>query len=105
METFFFLQNTKHKTQNTTQSVLGCPYEGPVDPDAVMYVSEALFDMGCYEISLGDTIGTGNAGTTSRLLDRLLDEGGLPPERLAVSRVFNIYFFVFLYCISFFFFF
>ena len=98
---FFFLQNTKHKTQ----SVLGCPYEGPVDPDAVMYVSEALFDMGCYEISLGDTIGTGNVGTTSRLLDRLLDEGGLPPERLAVSRVFNIFFCVFVLYLLFFFFF
>ena len=88
METSF----DKTQKQKQKNSVLGCPYEGPVDPDAVMYVSEALFDMGCYEVSLGDTIGTGNAGTTSRLLDRLLDEGGLPPERLAVSRVFlNIF--------------
>ncbi|MEO1347023.1 MAG: hydroxymethylglutaryl-CoA lyase [Pseudomonadota bacterium] len=34
-----------------------CPYDGPVAPSAVARVSEALFDMGCYEISLGDTIG------------------------------------------------
>ena len=39
--------------------VLGCPYEGPVDPAAVAGVARALADMGCYEISLGDTIGTG----------------------------------------------
>ena len=39
--------------------VLGCPYEGEIAPDAVARVAKALFDMGCYEISLGDTIGTG----------------------------------------------
>ena len=55
--------------------VLGCPYEGPVDPEAVVRVSQALFDMGCYEVSLGDAIGVGNAGTTGRLLDTLLDAG------------------------------
>jgi hydroxymethylglutaryl-CoA lyase len=43
--------------------VLGCPYEGPVDPKAVARVSARLFDMGCYEISLGDTIGIGTPGT------------------------------------------
>lgn len=64
--------------------VLGCPYEGPVDPAAVVRVTEALFEMGCYEVSLGDTIGVGNAGTTSRLLDTLLDTTGIKRERLAV---------------------
>jgi len=39
--------------------VLGCPYEGEVDPEAVAAVARALDDMGCYEVSLGDTIGTG----------------------------------------------
>ena len=39
--------------------VLGCPYEGEVAPEAVARVAKALFDMGCEEISLGDTIGTG----------------------------------------------
>ena len=43
------------------------------------------FKMGCYEISLGDTIGTGSAGSTQRLLDRLLGgRGAVPVERLAV---------------------
>jgi isopropylmalate/homocitrate/citramalate synthase len=39
--------------------VLGCPYEGEIAPTAVAAVAKALFDMGCYEISLGDTIGVG----------------------------------------------
>src|SRR6185437_12345158 len=39
--------------------VLGCPYEGEVAPQAVARVARALFEMGCYEISLGDTIGVG----------------------------------------------
>lgn len=39
--------------------VLGCPYEGAVDPVAVAKVARELFEMGCYEVSLGDTIGTG----------------------------------------------
>lgn len=39
--------------------VLGCPYEGEVSPQAVAEVSERLFRMGCYEVSLGDTIGVG----------------------------------------------
>ncbi|MCO8164657.1 hydroxymethylglutaryl-CoA lyase [Pseudomonas sp. 21LCFQ010] len=49
--------------------VLGCPYEGDIAPTAVANVSKALLDMGCYEISLGDTIGVGTATATRRLLD------------------------------------
>lgn len=52
--------------------VLGCPYEGEVAPQAVAEVTGRLLDMGCYEISLGDTIGVGNAGSMQRLLERLL---------------------------------
>ena len=43
--------------------VLGCPYDGKVAPDAVGFVARSLFEMGCYEISLGDTIGVGTPGT------------------------------------------
>ena len=42
--------------------VLGCPYEGHVSPDAVSILSKRLYEMGCYEVSLGDTIGVGTAG-------------------------------------------
>ncbi len=62
--------------------VLGCPYEGDIDPQAVVDVTAALLEMGCYEVSLGDTIGTGNAGSMARLLDALLDR--FEPSQLAV---------------------
>lgn len=42
--------------------VLGCPYEGEVEPREVARVVNELFSMGCYEVSLGDTIGTGKPG-------------------------------------------
>src|SRR6266581_7991555 len=48
--------------------VIDCPYEGPVAPSLVRDVAAALKSMGCYEISLGDTIGTGTPGKTQRLL-------------------------------------
>ncbi|EFQ62597.1 hydroxymethylglutaryl-CoA lyase [Pseudomonas fluorescens WH6] len=49
--------------------VLGCPYEGTVAPQQVAAVARELFAMGCYEVSLGDTIGTGTAGDTRRLFE------------------------------------
>jgi hydroxymethylglutaryl-CoA lyase len=52
--------------------VMGCPYEGEISPSAVAKVSKTLLDMGCYEISLGDTIGTGTPGATKLLLDEVL---------------------------------
>ena len=52
--------------------VLGCPYEGVISPQKVAEVTGKLLDMGCYEVSLGDTIGTGTAGSMQSLLDALL---------------------------------
>lgn len=49
--------------------VLGCPYEGKVSAEQVAPVARELFDMGCYEVSLGDTIGTGTPGATRRLFE------------------------------------
>ena len=49
--------------------VLGCPYEGAIAPEQVAAVARELFAMGCYEVSLGDTIGTGTAGATRRLFE------------------------------------
>jgi hydroxymethylglutaryl-CoA lyase len=54
--------------------VLGCPYEGSIAADQVTRVSQALLDMGCFEISLGDTIGTGTPGTMRQLLEVLLQD-------------------------------
>lgn len=61
--------------------VLGCPYEGSISPDAVFGVTRKLLDMGCYEVSLGDTIGVGTPGSMQALLDVLLTE--IPARQLA----------------------
>src|SRR5438477_11958444 len=53
--------------------VLGCPYEGDVAPERVRDVAAALHAMGCYEISLGDTIGTGTPGKTRKLIAAVAD--------------------------------
>jgi len=62
--------------------VLGCPYEGDVAPLAVAEVTGKLLEMGCYEVSLGDTIGVGSAGGMQRLLGELLAR--FKPADLAV---------------------
>ncbi|WHT78011.1 hydroxymethylglutaryl-CoA lyase [Pseudomonas rhodesiae] len=49
--------------------VLGCPYEGEIAAEQVAVVARELYAMGCYEVSLGDTIGTGTAGATRRLFE------------------------------------
>ena len=60
---------------------LGCPYEGDVAPAAVARVARTLFDMGCFEISLGDTIGVGTPGKASEMVEAVAAE--VPVERLA----------------------
>jgi hydroxymethylglutaryl-CoA lyase len=62
--------------------VLGCPYEGEVEIDAVVSVSETLIEMGCCEISLGDTIGVGTPGAARNLLNSVAST--VPMEQLAV---------------------
>jgi hydroxymethylglutaryl-CoA lyase len=56
--------------------VVECPYDGPVAPDAVLAVARALLSMGCYEISLGDTIGRATPEGVNRLLARLVPDIG-----------------------------
>ncbi len=51
--------------------VLGCPHEGAIRPESVLAVASALLDMGCYEVSLGDTIGIGTPDKVRKLLDVL----------------------------------
>lgn len=69
--------------------ILGCPYEGAITTEnaqqhftKVREVSQMLLDMGCYEVSLGDTIGTGTPVFTQQLLQTLLEE--IPANKLAV---------------------
>lgn len=51
--------------------VLGCPYEGEVAPQAVADVARRLMDLGCYEVSFGDTVGAGTPGKTKRVVDAI----------------------------------
>jgi hydroxymethylglutaryl-CoA lyase len=69
--------------------ILGCPYEGPITEEnaeshfaKVKQVSQKLLDMGCYEVSLGDTIGTGTPKFSEQLLQTLLED--IPRHQLAV---------------------
>jgi hydroxymethylglutaryl-CoA lyase len=61
--------------------VVGCPYEGNVEPAKVAEVAGALYDMGCYEISLGDTIGVGTPRKTQAMIEACAKR--VPAEKLA----------------------
>jgi len=61
--------------------VTDCPYDGPTAPAKVAEVVAWLFDHGCYEVSLGDTIGVGTPETVAAMLDAVL--GAVPADRLA----------------------
>jgi len=69
------------KVRGYVSCVAGCPYEGPVAPEKVAEVAETLMSMGCYEISLGDTIGSGNPANITRMLEAVMQR--VPVERLA----------------------
>lgn len=62
------LQN-KLRVRGYVSCVLGCPYEGDIEPGKVSEVALILREMGCHEISLGDTIGRGNPDSTRRMLE------------------------------------
>ncbi|KAH9683651.1 Hydroxymethylglutaryl-CoA lyase [Citrus sinensis] len=62
--------------------VVGCPVEGAIPPSKVAYVAKELHDMGCFEISLGDTIGVGTPGTVVPMLEAVM--AVVPVEKLAV---------------------
>ena len=62
--------------------VVGCPYEGNVNTEKNADIAKQLLGMGCYEISLGDTIGVGTPASVEKLLARLLED--IPAEKLAV---------------------
>src|SRR5687767_746182 len=61
--------------------VLGCPYEGEIKPERVADMAAALYEMGCYEVSLGDTIGTGTPGKTKAMIEACAER--VPLEKLA----------------------
>jgi hydroxymethylglutaryl-CoA lyase len=69
------------KVRGYVSCVLGCPYEGEVKPARVADVAAALYEMGCYEVSLGDTIGTGTPGKTRAMIEACAKR--VPLEKLA----------------------
>lgn len=75
---------TKHNinVRGYVSTIVGCPYEGQVDPVKVLQVSQELLRLGCYEVSLGDTIGVGNPGSITALLDLITKH--IDPSKLAV---------------------
>src|SRR5688572_13533748 len=69
------------KVRGYLSCVLGCPYEGEVEPQKVAEVAATLYAMGCYEVSLGDTIGVGTPGKTRALIEACSKQ--IPVEKLA----------------------
>jgi len=62
--------------------VVGCPYEGEINPEQVAMVAEKLYQMGCYEISLGDTVGVGTPASVQKMLQAVSVR--VPMAKLAV---------------------
>lgn len=70
------------KVRGYVSCVCGCPYEGAIQPSAVAKAAKSLYNMGCYEISLGDTIGVGTPGTMRAMVEEVTKY--IPVDKLAV---------------------
>lgn len=70
------------KVRGYISCILDCPYDGKISHQSVLALAQQMLEMGCYEISLGDTIGTGTAGRTKQLLTLLLSQ--IPAHQLAL---------------------
>ena len=69
------------KVRAYVSCVVACPYDGPIAPQQVAHVAARLHELGCYEVSLGDTIGVGTPGSVLRMLEAVA--GKVPVARLA----------------------
>jgi hydroxymethylglutaryl-CoA lyase len=70
------------RVRGYVSTVWGCPYEGDIDPARAIAIAKRLYDMGCYQISLGDTIGAGTPRKSREIVERVLGE--LPLEAVAM---------------------
>ncbi|KAI8926097.1 hypothetical protein BC831DRAFT_458020 [Entophlyctis helioformis] len=70
------------RVRGYVSTVVGCPYEGDVRPSAVAKLAQQMYDMGCYEISLGDTIGVGTPNKFATVLDAV--SRVVPMDKIAV---------------------
>ncbi|KIM29940.1 hypothetical protein M408DRAFT_328393 [Serendipita vermifera MAFF 305830] len=71
------------RVRGYVSTVITCPFEGAIEPRKVREVGNALLDMGCYEVSLGDTVGTGTEKTVKALMEEVVRS--MPIGKLAVS--------------------
>src|SRR6202789_994971 len=69
------------KVRGYISCVLGCPFDGEIKPQAVVDVAKVLWDLGCYEVSLGDTIGVGTPNKARELLRAVA--GHVPMDHVA----------------------
>jgi hydroxymethylglutaryl-CoA lyase len=70
------------RVRGYVSTVWGCPYEGDIDPGRALTLARTLLELGCYEISLGDTIGVGTPVQTKQIIKLMLSE--LPADKLAL---------------------
>jgi isopropylmalate/homocitrate/citramalate synthase len=77
-------QQENVKIRGYISTVFGCPYEGKVEPQRVLYVAQALLEMGVDELSLGDTIGVATPNQVVDMMNLLLYDGAIPIRQLAV---------------------
>jgi len=70
------------KVRGYVSCVVGCPYEGDIDVQKVAEVAQKLYKLGCYEVSLGDTIGVGNPASVTEMLQAV--SANVPVDKLAV---------------------
>ena len=70
------------RVRGYVSTVWGCPYEGAVDPKRALSIAKKLLEMGCYQVSLGDTIGAGTPRQTKTILQLMLAE--MPAEKVAL---------------------
>lgn len=78
-----------YRVRGYVSCVMTDPYAGPTAPEDVVKVSKKLLEMGCYEVSLGDTTGEGNPEAWRTLWKALLDEG-IPTSKIAVSEIYHL---------------
>lgn len=86
IDRFHVVTDAAHKAnvriRGYVSTIVGCPYEGPIKPQAVAQVTEELLKLGCYEISLGDTIGVGTIGSINAMLKEVKNVAD--PSQLAI---------------------
>jgi hydroxymethylglutaryl-CoA lyase len=71
------------RVRGYVSTVITCPYDGTTEPQRVREVTKELIQMGCYEVSLGDTVGTGTPESMKRMLNEVVKDTKV--ELLAVS--------------------